>query len=113
MLRWPMAAKEPSAIEAMARKVTICCHSCVTDGKAANSVRTVERHGGELWRRGEEGGDRRRRALIDVRRPHMERDRRDLEGEAGHQEDEAEDEAEIGARRLHRGGDVGEQRSSR
>ena len=41
MLRWPMAAKEPSAMEAMARKVTICCHSCVTEGKAANSVRTV------------------------------------------------------------------------
>ena len=41
MLVWPMAAKAPSAIEAMARKITICCHCTVTAGKAANSARTV------------------------------------------------------------------------
>jgi hypothetical protein len=36
-----MAAKEPSAIEAMARKVTICCHWVVAAGKAVMSTRTV------------------------------------------------------------------------
>ena len=33
----------------------------------------------------------RRRALVDVRRPHVERHGRDLEGDAGRQEHEAED----------------------
>ena len=40
ILRWPMAAKEPSAIEAIDTKVTICCHSCVMPGKAATAART-------------------------------------------------------------------------
>ena len=41
MLVWPIAAKEPSAMEAMARKVTICCHSTVTAGNAVTRTRTV------------------------------------------------------------------------
>ena len=53
-----------------------------------------QRHRRHLGRRREEGGDRRRRALVDVRRPHVERHGRDLEGEAGDHEDEAEDQAE-------------------
>jgi len=36
-----MAANEPRAIEAMARKVTICCHWAVTAGKAVIRTRTV------------------------------------------------------------------------
>ncbi len=30
MLRWPMAAKAPSAIEAIEMKTMICCH-CMDD----------------------------------------------------------------------------------
>ena len=38
MLRWPMAAKEPSVIEAMEMARIICCQSVATSGKA--SIRT-------------------------------------------------------------------------
>ena len=93
MLRWPMAAKAPSAIEAMETKTTICCH-CAGDAGEGDD-RGAHEHGdaGDLGRGGEEGRHRRRRAFIDVRRPHMERHRRDLEAEAGEQEDEAEDQS--------------------
>src|SRR5678810_641093 len=40
MLRWPMAANEPSAIEAIETKTTICCHSCVMPGNATTVART-------------------------------------------------------------------------
>ena len=39
MLRWPIAAKAPSTIEAMARKVTICCQSGVIGAKALTTTR--------------------------------------------------------------------------
>src|SRR6476646_4504917 len=39
-LRWPMAAKEPSAIEAIETNTTICCHSCTMPGKAVTAART-------------------------------------------------------------------------
>ena len=65
-------------------------------------------HRRHLGRRGEEGRHRRRRALIDVRRPHVERHGRDLEGEAGDQEDEAEDQPDRGHGRAIDGGDAGE-----
>ncbi len=46
--------------------------------------------------RGDVGGDRRGRAFVDVGRPEMERDDRELESEAGHDEGDAgEDEAAI------------------
>ncbi len=60
----------------------------------------TDQHAGEqrdrrdLGRRREEGGDRRRRAFIDVRRPHVERHGGDLEGQAGAEEHDADDEAE-------------------
>ncbi len=40
ILRWPMAAKAPSAIEAMATKTTICCHCVNIPGNATMVVRT-------------------------------------------------------------------------
>ncbi len=49
-----------------------------------------EGHGGDLGRRGEEGGDRSRRALVDVRGPHVERHGADLEGQARQDEYDAE-----------------------
>ena len=41
ILVWPIAANEPSAIEAIDRNTTICCHCTVTAGKAVISARTV------------------------------------------------------------------------
>ena len=64
-----------------------------------------QRHRRELRRRGEERRHRRRRALIDVRRPHWNGTADDLEGEAGEQEHEAEDEPGIGAS-VERGRDA-------
>ena len=64
------------------------------------------RHGRHLGRGREEGRHRRRRALVDVGRPHVERHGGDLEGDAGQHEDEAENQAERGAVRLERGGDL-------
>lgn len=40
MLRWPMAAKAPSTMEAIEMKTTICCHWDVTSGKAWIMIRT-------------------------------------------------------------------------
>ena len=39
MLRWPIAANAPSAIEAIETNTTICCHSCVMPGKATTVAR--------------------------------------------------------------------------
>ena len=38
MLVWPIAAKAPSTIEAMAMKTMICCHSAIIDGNAPNRM---------------------------------------------------------------------------
>ena len=90
----PMAAKEPSAIEAMATNTMICCHCTAMVGNARHGDAHEQRHGGDFGRGGKERRDRGRRALIDVRRPHMERHRRDLEAEPGEQEHETERQAE-------------------
>ena len=39
MLRWPIAAKLPSAIDAIETNTTICCHSCVMPGNATTVAR--------------------------------------------------------------------------
>ena len=41
MLLWPIAAKAPSAMEAIAMKMMICCHSCSAPGKAPTKMRTT------------------------------------------------------------------------
>ncbi len=41
MLRWPMAAKDPSAIDAMAMKTTICCHCPTMPGNASMKTRVA------------------------------------------------------------------------
>ena len=64
-------------------KTTICCQSGVIGAKGADDDADEQRHRRDLGRGGEEGGDRRRRAFVDVGRPHVERHGRDLEGEAG------------------------------
>ena len=65
-----------------------------------------ERDGGDLGRRAHEGGDGGGGALVDVRRPHVERHGRQLEGEAGDDENDADDEA--GRRGLRRGQHAGQ-----
>ncbi|MET3240265.1 hypothetical protein ABIF36_005753 [Bradyrhizobium japonicum] len=39
MLLWPIAAKEPSAIEAIATNTRICCHCETMPGKAVSVTR--------------------------------------------------------------------------
>ncbi len=41
MFDCPIAAKEPSAIDAMAMKVTICCQSVVIGANASTVTRTM------------------------------------------------------------------------
>ena len=65
-----------------------------------------KRHGGHLRRGGQEGGHRRRRAFIDVGRPHVERHGGDLEGKAGQHEDQAEHQAELALAAPERRGDL-------
>jgi len=81
-------------------------------GERPSVTRISQRHGGGLRRGGEKGCDRRRRALVDVGRPHVERHGRDLEGDTDQQEDEADDKADIlrCGGRLGGGGDGGEAR---
>ena len=67
-----------------------------------------QRHRRDLRRGGEERGDRRRRALIDVGRPHVERHGRDLEEQAGKNEHHADDQP--GRCRRRRGQQLGELR---
>ena len=90
MLVWPIAATAPSRIEAEREKITICRHCAAQSAERVQQHADGEPHRGDLGGGGEEGGDRRRRALVDVGRPHVERHRGDLEGEAGEHEDEAE-----------------------
>ena len=66
-----------------------------------------QHHGRHLGRSGQEGGDRGRRALIDVRRPHVEGRGGHLEGQAADQEHQAEHHAHGGGS-MHGGGDVEE-----
>ena len=94
-----MAAKAPSAIEAMATKTTICCHCGAISGKAVDGDAHEHRDAGDLGRGGEERRDRRRRAFVDVRRPHVERHCRDLEAEAREQEHQPEHEPDAALRR--------------
>jgi len=53
-----------------------------------------QRHGRDLGRGGKKRRDRRRCALIDIGRPHMERHGRDLERETGQHEHEAQQQPE-------------------
>ena len=78
----------------METNTTICCHCRGDPGKCHH--RGAHEHGDarDFRRRGEKRRDRRRRAFIDVRRPHVKRHRGDLEAEAGEQEHDAEDQAD-------------------
>ena len=105
MLVWPMAANAPSSIEAIEMKADDLLPVGGDRREGVDDDAHEQREGRKLRRGGEEGGDRGRRALIDVGRPHMERHCGDLEGEAGEHEDQPDDEADraaIGERRGDR-----------
>ena len=106
MLRWPIAAKAPSTIDAMETNTTICCHSCGDARKRHNGRARENGDAGDFGRGGKKCRDRRRRALVDVGGPHVERHRGNLEAEPGEQEDQAEDQPDTGAA-LRRLGDAG------
>ena len=75
-------------------------------GKRGDGGAGEDRHRGDLGGGGEERRHRRRRALVDVRRPHVERHRRNLEAEAREQEHQPEHQPDAA---LPRGlGDAGE-----
>ena len=62
-------------------KTMICRHSTEQPAERLDQKADEQRDRGDLRRDREERGDRRRRALIDVGRPHVERHRRAFEGE--------------------------------
>ena len=66
-------------------------------GKSDHGCAHEDGDAGNFRRGGEEGCHRRRRAFIDVGRPHVERHRRNLEAEADEHKHQAEDQPEIGA----------------
>ena len=94
MLVCPIAAKAPSTIEPTEMAMTICFQSLAAAGKASWHHADQHGEGGDFRPGGEEGRHRRRRALIDVRRPHMERHGGELEGDARQEEHQAEDQAD-------------------
>ena len=117
MLRWPIAAKAPSSHRGDRDEDHDLLPLRGDAGKGHD--RGAHEHGDarDLGRGGKERRDRRRRAFIDVRRPHMERHRRDLEAEAGEQEDDAEDQPDAAVRgrlrdagKAHRAGEAVNQR---
>ena len=61
--------------------------------KRAGEQADQKDHGGDFWRRAHEGGDRGGGAFVDVRGPHVERDGRDFEAQAGDDEDNPDGEA--------------------
>ncbi len=98
----------------------ICCHCGAMPGKRRQCHPHEHRDRGDLWSSGKKCRDRRRRALIDVRRPHVERHRRDLETqsrEQQHQPDGEPDPALAGdlgdGDEIHRAGESVDQRTSR
>ena len=60
-----------------------------------------QRHGRDLGCGGKKGGDRRRRAFVDVGRPHVERHRRDLEGQPDQHEHQTEQHAQRQVTGIH------------
>ena len=99
MLRWPMAANAPSSHRGDGDEDDDLLPLRGDAGKRHDGDAHEQGHAGDLRRGGEERRDRRRRALIDVRRPHVERHGGDLEAEAGEQKNQAEDQpdAAVGA----------------
>ena len=92
MLLCAIAARLPSSIDAEREQHQ---HLLPVEGDADHALDEQadrDREGGELGRAADEQRHRRRRALVDVGHPHVERHGAELEGQAGDDEDGAEDE---------------------
>ena len=98
----------PRKIEASAAKIDDLPPGVGRRAERVDADAGDEQHGGDFRRRGEEGRYRRRRAFVNVGRPHVERHRADLEGEAGEHEHQAEQQAERRRAARESGGDAGE-----
>ena len=98
----------------MASAHIICCHCGATPAKALKLTRMKSATAATLGAEAKKCGDRRRRTLVDVRRPHVEGHGRDLEGDADEQEHQTEDQADVlcGAGRLAELGNGREARSN-
>ena len=85
-----IAVMLPIASDSTASSTSICCQSIAQ--RAAGRHQQAQRHGerGELRAPADEQRHRGRRALVDVRHPHVERHHAELEGDAGHDEHQAE-----------------------
>jgi hypothetical protein len=105
MLVWPMAAKGAERHRGDGDEHHDLLPLQGDARKRADGGAGEDRHGGDLGGRREERRHRRRRTLVDIRCPHVERHRRDLEAEAANRKHEAEDQPDAAlARRL---GDAG------
>ena len=83
--RCTSAARFPTASETHASTAIAIVQRCSCSGKADDEDPQRQDERSHLRRGGHERGHRGRRALVDVRRPHVERRRRGLEPEAGDQ----------------------------
>ena len=102
MFVWRSAARLPSVIDAAASTHRTGCHeSC--DGKKPKRDDGEQRdEAAGLRRHRQERGDRRRRALVGVGRPEVERHRAHLEREADEREEDRDGEAAARRRRRRR-----------
>ena len=119
MLRWPIAANDPSSHRGDRDEHDDLLPLRRDLGKRRDRRAHEHRDRGDLRRGGEERRHRRRRALVDVGRPHVERHGRDLEAEAREQEHEAESEPDAAlpgglrdAGEAHRAGEAVDQRGA-
>ena len=86
---WPIAPTLPITIEATASAASAASQSSFAGQQRDVEEAQDDRERGRLGRDRHERGDRRRRALVDVGRPLVERRDRGLEGEAGDGERDA------------------------
>ena len=96
MLSWRIAAMLPIVIVIAAITTIGLAQPSVPNGMHVAAERDAEHadHRGDrgrLDRRRHERGDRRRRALVRIGRPHVERDRGDLEAERDDEQERARD----------------------
>ncbi len=86
-----MAITLPSASDSTDRMTSIPCQSADKAAQGLDQQAHGHGKGGDLGRAADEQRHRRGRAVVDVRHPHVERHRAELEGQPDHHETQAED----------------------
>ena len=81
ILVWEMASRLPTIMVSAARPHSTGARSTPRDGKAVTKMRSRAAKPAALAPTDMKAGHRGGRALVDIRRPHVEGDRRDLEAE--------------------------------